>query len=107
MSKTLSTVDEIFAVIYIVGISSGLHREITDADEINHRKEAFIKANPLNIDAKAQLRTLVEKFAEELIGEDVPYNMNNHATINAKNNLKSEQRQNVPKLLEQIFGEAK
>lgn len=34
----------------------------------------------------------------ELIGDDIPYNMNNHGSINAKNMLKAELRKKVSEL---------
>lgn len=37
-------------------------------------------------------------FVLELIGDDIPYNMNNHGSINAKNMLKAELRKKVSEL---------
>ena len=58
MSKTL---DEILASVYIAGVSGGLHRDITDPGEIRHRREGFIKANPVNKDAKQAILAAIKR----------------------------------------------
>ena len=83
MSKTLSTVDEAYHQ-YLGGTP--------DDDE---------QADWLEL--KAQLRSHVEKFGEELIGEDEPQPIDGISS-NARDILKKQQRENVPKLLEQMFG---
>ena len=92
MSKSLSTVRNLMAE-YKMGFVVG------DKD-IDAHYDAF----------EAQLRSLVEKFAEELIGEDEIYRGKTSPRryqldrIYNINDLRSEQRENVPKLLDQIFG---
>ena len=61
MTKTL---DEILAAIYLAGTENGLGRKITDTDEIMHRKEAFIKTNPANVEAK---QLILQWIADEVI----------------------------------------
>ena len=107
MSKTLSTADEILArIVSQESITEGGYAEYTLNDE------DLKYGNPLHnkSELKAQLRTLVEKFAEELIGEDEIYLGRTSPRryqldrIYNINDLRSEQRENVPKLLEQMFG---
>ena len=38
--------DRILAAVYLAGVENGLGRRLTDPEEINHRREAFIKSNP-------------------------------------------------------------
>lgn len=59
MSKP--TVVDILAVIYLAGIENGLGRQLTNYDEIRHRKEAFINGNPALQEALAQLQSLIER----------------------------------------------
>lgn len=97
MSKTLSTVDDTLDRVYLYGMNGGLGYE---------KFENELSPN----DAKASLRTLVEEMMEEVIGEDEIYLGRTSPTqyqldrIGNINRLRSEQRENVPKLLEQMFG---
>ena len=97
MSKTLSTVDDTLDRVYLYGMNGGLGYE---------KFENELSPN----DAKASLRTLVEEMMEEVIGEDEIYLGKTSPRryqldrIYNINRLRSEQRHNVPKLLEQIFG---
>lgn len=95
MSKTLSTVRKLMAE-YKMGFVVG------DKD-VDAHYDAF----------EAQLRTLVEKFAEELIGEDKDQLSQSTLEDESRcrfyryggyNSAKHEQRQNAPKLLDQMFG---
>lgn len=58
-------IDEILAAIYLAGTENGLSRMLTDPAEIMHRKEAFIKSNPANTEAKQQLLALIEQREHE------------------------------------------
>ena len=90
MSKPLSTVRKLMAE-YKMGFVVG------DKD-IDAHYDAF----------EAQLRTLVEKFAEELIGMAPPCEPEcsdvRHAYHQGGWDLTFEQRENVPKLIDQMFG---
>lgn len=46
-----STTIEALAAVYLAGTENGLGKQLIDANEIAHRKEAFIKANPVCKDA--------------------------------------------------------
>ena len=64
-SKEINMKD-IFAAVYLAGIENGLGRRIADPAEILHRKEGFIKSNPVCYDAtQATIR-----YFENLIGDD-------------------------------------
>lgn len=58
---------ETLAAIYLLGISNGLHRDISDPGEIVHRREAFIKANPACTEATTQLKQLFAERETELL----------------------------------------
>ena len=86
MTKTL---DDILAAIYLAGTENGLGKQITDSDEIMHRKEAFIKANPANVEAQ---QLILQWVADYLIGEDERLTGNGGKYPEVRNNLKDEQR---------------
>lgn len=64
-SSNTDWLDEVLAAVYIAGVSGGLHRDIKDPEEFNHRKEGFLKANPLSREATA---ILTHKMAEVEMG---------------------------------------
>ena len=91
MTKIL---DEILAAIYLAGTENGLGRKITDTDEIMHRKEAFIKTNPANVEAK---QLILQWIADEVIGDDESQirpdgNKNTQEWTNGRNNQRQQQR---------------
>mgnify|MGYP003529137743 CR=1 FL=1 len=125
MSKPLSTVDEILQDIN----GETLLRPLVDPNGHKWADETYVVINKESlISAKAQLRSLVEKFAEELIGEDNIQKRDDEefdewlvcstcdcilsdetepeygCQCTTRNALRSEQRENAPKLLEQMFG---
>lgn len=58
--------EEILAAIYITGTENGLGKTITDTSEIVHRKEAFIKANPVCKEAVALINQQIKGVLDEL-----------------------------------------
>jgi len=98
MTTTQNTVDEILAAVYIAGISNGLHRDIRDADEINHRREAFIKANPMNREAKQALLTgMLELVGSNTQGVIRTGGIVDHKQEKYRNAVKDEIRQALKK----------
>ena len=97
MSKTLSTVDDTLDRVYLYGMNGGLGYE---------KFENELSPN----DAIAQLRSLVEKKMYELIGgrdddekfKDLSKYKQRKVIIEYEQRVK--QRENVPKLLDQMFG---
>lgn len=73
MTTKPQSLDNIITAIYLTGVSAGLHRDITDPEEIMHRKEAFIKSNPTYKEAKDYLTDLFIKMVEEAKPEDSPH----------------------------------
>jgi len=73
--STLSSVpeekklEEILAAVYNAGSENGLGKKITDPSEIMHRKEAFIKANPVCKEAIALINQQIKSVLDELEGE--------------------------------------
>lgn len=89
-TKPLSTIDAILEDFYgeqYCGRCEDHHGAL--GDELN--------------DAKAQLRSLVEKKMYELIGDTDKAGRLEISLTSHRNELRAEQRQNVPKLLDQIF----
>ena len=70
--------DEILAAIYLAGTENGLSRTLTDRAEIMHRKEAFIKSNPANSEAKQQLLALIEQREREASISGIKYVANKY-----------------------------
>jgi len=60
---------EILAAVYLAGTENGLGKIITDTSEIMHRKEAFIKANPVCKEAVALINQRIKSVLDELVGE--------------------------------------
>ena len=65
-----SELDEILAAVYLAGVSGGLHRDISDPEEIMHRKAGFIKANPVSSEARQLILDWHNKQVLAIIGED-------------------------------------
>lgn len=63
MSKI--NIGDVLAATYLAGVSSGAGRDITDWDEIMHRREAFIKSNPVCADAKEKLALIIKDAAPQ------------------------------------------
>lgn len=66
--------EEILAAVYLAGTENGLGKRITDTSEIMHRKEAFIKANPVCKEAVALINQQIKSVLDELEKEsyDLP-----------------------------------
>lgn len=94
-TKLTRPAEDILFGVYLAGISNGLHRDITDPEEIAHRRAGFLKANPLSKKAKAALSTLVD----EVIGRDEFDDGGSVATIYIRNKLRAEQRQRKRELM--------
>lgn len=63
--------DDVLAAVYLAGTENGLSRRLTDAEEIMHRKEAFINGNHVSKEAKQAITSLVK----ELVAEAKPGNL--------------------------------
>ena len=61
--------EEILAAVYNAGSENGLGKKITDPSEIMHRKEAFIKANPVCKEAIALINQQIKSVFDELESE--------------------------------------
>ena len=97
MTKML---DEILAAIYLAGTENGLGKQITEPNEIMHRKEAFIKANPANVEAQ---QLILQWAADYLIGKDESQvrpdgDKNTQQWTNGRNNQRQQQRNKLKAL---------
>lgn len=70
MTNYNERLDEVLSAVYLAGTENGLSRRLTDAEEIMHRKKAFINGNPASKEAKAVLTSLIKELVAEEIGED-------------------------------------
>ena len=64
MTNYNERLDDVLSAVYLAGTENGLGRRITDAQEIMHRKEAFIKGNPASKEAKQALTSLIKELLE-------------------------------------------
>ena len=100
MSKP--TVVDILAVIYLAGIENGLGRQLTNYDEIRHRKEAFINGNPALQEALAQLQSLIERSKLEarestrkLYDKELKMHRDFMTNVLARENLKTDKTMSI------------
>lgn len=65
MTNYNERLDEILAAVYLAGTENGLGRGLTDAEEIMHRKKAFINGNHASKEAKQALTSLIKELVAE------------------------------------------
>ena len=63
--------DEVLSAVYLAGTENGLGRTLTNAEEIMHRKEAFIKGNNASEEAKQAINSLTKELVAEAKPEDL------------------------------------
>ncbi len=67
MTNYNERLDDVLSAVYLAGTENGLGKRLTDAEEIMHRKEAFIKGNPASDEAKQYLLDWHKKQVEEVL----------------------------------------
>ena len=65
MTNYNERLDDVLSAVYLAGTENGLSRSLTDAEEIMHRKEAFIKGNRVSDEAKQALTSLTKELVAE------------------------------------------
>lgn len=60
--KDNERLDDVLSAVYLAGTENGLSRRLTDAEEIMHRKEAFIRGNPASKEAKQAITSLIKEL---------------------------------------------
>lgn len=71
MTNYNEKLDDLLAAVYLAGTENGLSRRLTDAEEIMHRKKAFINGNHASKEAKQALTSLIR----EMVAEAKPGNL--------------------------------
>lgn len=56
----IKTIEEVLAAVYLAGTENGLGWRLSDPKEIMHRKEAFIKSNPVCKEALAVIGEIMD-----------------------------------------------
>lgn len=85
MADTQEFLEEVLSAVYLAGTENGLGREIRDSEEIQHRKEAFIKGNAVSRDSK---QAILQHFQQEQERDIPTYLARNSYDIDGKTKQK-------------------
>ena len=102
MTNYNEKLDKILSAVYLAGTENGLSRRLTDAEEIMHRKKAFINGNHVSVEAKQAITSLIKELVAEAKPEPTKYEKYNSDCLEGFNIATDEFEQNLLKALEEV-----